>query len=444
MRSLLGNVAFRRLFVGRLVTNAGDSLYAVAAMWLVFELTGSTFYTGLAGALTMGPQALQAFVGPLVDRWPLRRLLVGIQVTQAVVVLVVPAAWLLGVRSVELVLVVVPALSMLNQFVYPAQSAALPRIVDDDELADANAAFSFAYQGADLVFNALAGALIALFGAVALYAIDSLTFLVAAVLFAGVVVPAAGAGDTATHGAEEAPSAGDAGDAVGDDPAAGPAETDGGESDGSDRGEPDGYLDRLRGGAAFVRGTPLVWLLGAGVLTNGLLGVSTAVLPAFADTMGGAGAYGAIRAATAEGLLVGALLGSKLDHVGFARLFVPGFLLSAAGWFAALFAPTLPLTALCFALALLPVGATNVLVSTLIQRMVPDDFLGRVSAILGSASVAVMPIGSLLGGTLGETVGVWETMAAGGFGLLWIAVYVAAVPTLRRLPPVSEARTIAA
>ena len=41
-RRLLRNPDFRRLLLGRLVTNAGDSLYAVAAMWLVYTLSGST------------------------------------------------------------------------------------------------------------------------------------------------------------------------------------------------------------------------------------------------------------------------------------------------------------------------------------------------------------------------------------------------------------------
>ncbi|WP_435065301.1 MFS transporter [Halobaculum sp. EA56] len=437
MRSLRSNRAFRRLFAGRLVTNAGDSLYAVAAMWLVYDLTGSTAYTGLAGALTMGPQLLQAFVGPLVDRWPLRRLLVSTQLVQAVVVLAVPAAWTLGVRSVELVLVVVPALSLVNQFVYPAQSAALPRIVDDDELADANAAFSFAYQGADLVFNGLAGALIALVGAVALYAIDSLTFLAAAVLFAGVVVPRAGAGDVRGSADGDADAEVDGVEPVREAAAATPEPT-------ADGGEPTAYRDRLAAGVAFVRGTPLVWMLGGGVLANGLLGATMAVLPAFADGLGGAGAYGTIRAATAAGLLVGALAGGRLARVGFARVWVTGFAVAAVAWAAALVAPTLAATAALLAVALVPVGVTNVLAATMIQRMVPDDFLGRVSALLGSASVAVMPVGSLAGGLLGETVGVWATMALGAVGLASVAVYVLAVPSLRRLPPVAEATTLEA
>ncbi|MFB9807612.1 MFS transporter [Haladaptatus pallidirubidus] len=128
MHKLLRNTAFRRLLFGRLVTNAGDSLYAVAAMWLVYELTGSSTYTGLAGALTMAPQLAQMLIGPLVDHWPFRRLLIAVQLVQATVVLVIPVAWLFGIRSVTLVLVVVPILSLLNQFVYPAQSAALPEL----------------------------------------------------------------------------------------------------------------------------------------------------------------------------------------------------------------------------------------------------------------------------------------------------------------------------
>ncbi|MFC7188623.1 hypothetical protein ACFQL7_01320 [Halocatena marina] len=44
---------FRRLLVGRAVSILGDGLYSVAAMWLVYDLTGSTMYTGLAGALAL-------------------------------------------------------------------------------------------------------------------------------------------------------------------------------------------------------------------------------------------------------------------------------------------------------------------------------------------------------------------------------------------------------
>jgi len=76
MWALFKNSNFTKLFFGRVVTNIGDSMYAVAAMWLVYELSSSAFYTGLAGFLTRIPQTFQFLAGPLIDRWSLRRTLV--------------------------------------------------------------------------------------------------------------------------------------------------------------------------------------------------------------------------------------------------------------------------------------------------------------------------------------------------------------------------------
>ncbi|WP_330632173.1 hypothetical protein [Halocatena halophila] len=51
MGSLTQNRTYLRLLCGRIVTNAGDSIYAIASMWLVYELSGSSVYTGIAGAV---------------------------------------------------------------------------------------------------------------------------------------------------------------------------------------------------------------------------------------------------------------------------------------------------------------------------------------------------------------------------------------------------------
>lgn len=402
MNALFRNADFRRLFLGRLVTNAGDSLYAVAAMWLVYSLSGSTLYTGLAGFLTMGPQALQVFVGPLVDRWHIRRVLVVTQACQGVLVLTIPVAHWLGVLSAPLVLVVMPLLAMLNQFVYPAQSAVLPRLVEKEQLTAANSAFSFAYQGAELVFNALAGLLVAAVGAVSLYLLDSLTFALAVGLFAGLRIPPAENGDADERG----------------------------------------YLAELRGGLGFVRGTVLVPLMGAGLVANALLGATLAVLPAFADARGGPGTYGLLMAAVAGGGLLGALAASRFDGLPYGKLSMVGFAASATAWFAALSVGWVPATVALFGLAFVPVGVTNVVGMTMMQRLVPDDLLGRVSALLGSASTAAMPLGSLAGGAAGDAFGVGTVMVVGGLGLAWIVVYVGLVPSLRSLPAPIEVETI--
>jgi hypothetical protein len=154
---LLKNRNFAALFFGRMVTNIGDSLYYVAAMWLVFELGGSAFYTGLAGFLTLLPGTLQFLTGPIVDKLQIQKLLVWTQVLQAFLVLLIPAAYYAGVLSVAFILVIMPIIAAIEQFAYPGQSALLPRIIRKDQLVKGNSLFSFAYQGVDLAFNAIAG-----------------------------------------------------------------------------------------------------------------------------------------------------------------------------------------------------------------------------------------------------------------------------------------------
>ncbi|NHN46013.1 MFS transporter [Halostella sp. JP-L12] len=426
MRSLLRNGNFARLFAGRLVTNAGDSVYFVAAMWLVYDLTDDPLYSGIAGFLTMGPAALQFLFGPLVDRWDLRRVLVGTQAAQGVLVLVVPLAAALDALSVWLVLAVMPVLSLLNQFVYPAQAAALPRILDDDELVRANSAFSLAYQGADAVFNAVGGVLVALAGAVTLFLADVVTFAVAAALFATLSMPPVDDGTSDGGTTDEGVAATENGDTAVADGGEGPA------------GDESAYLADLREGVAVLRGSVLAFVVAGAAFVNFAAGATFATLPAFADTVGGAGAYGVLAAAFAAGNFVGALVASALEDYPFGRLSVACFAVSGALWSGAVAAGPFPVTAALFGLAFVPVGVVNVLLAALVQAGVPDGLVGRVSSVLGSASMVATPVGALVGGALAGVVGPAPVVGAGGAFMAALAAYWVAVPSLRRLPAVDE------
>ncbi|WP_435359756.1 MFS transporter [Haloarchaeobius sp. DFWS5] len=444
MHALFRNRDFTRLFAGRIVTNVGDSLYFVAAMWLVYRLTGSAAYSGIAGFLVMAPSALQAFFGPLVDRWDLRHILVRTQLIQGVVIAALPVAHYFGYLSVWLILTVMPLLSLLNQLVYPANSALLPRLVEDDELVTANSLFSLAYQGIDAVANAAGGVLIAIVGATTLFIVDSVTFAAAALLFASIRVPPADDED-AEDGDDVRVSAADSepGEAV-------PA-TDGGR-DAQESGQPDGassYLADLTEGIDFVRGTVLVPILVGAALVNFAAGGSVfASMPAFADTFGGARAYGVLMAAFGVGSFLGALVASRVENQPFGRLSVVCFVTSGLVWllFVFLAAKTgnLGLTAVVFALAVVPIGASNVLLAAMTQSIVPESLMGRVSAVLGSAASVSIPIGALVGGTLTEAIGPYPLFAATGVSLLLLGVYWLANGRLRTMPAVAAVDTLAA
>ena len=437
MTSLHTNTSFVRLFSGRLVTNVGDSLYTVGAMWLVYELTGSPLYTGIAGFLVQLPRAFQFLVGPLVDRWPLRPVLVGTQVTQAICVLVVPAAAAAGRLNVWIVLAVMPTLAFLNQFVYPAQSAALPRIVEDEQLVRANSLFSMAYQASDAVFNAASGLVIAAVGAVTLFALNSATFAIAALLFLGVIVPPLEADEDA--GNEDGQTAAQTATATAGDESDGPAQSDPERPSSEHADATAGYLDDLFAGVRYVRGSTVVALVLGVMVTNVAFGATLAVLPAFADALGGPTVYGALMAAYAGGLFVGTIGSSLVEDQPYGVVCAVGFTVASIALAAALVVPNRYATVGLFFLTFVPVGTFSVLFWSMLQSAVDEALLGRVTSITSSLGAVMLPVGSLGGGVLAGIIGVTPVIAILALALGALSSYFVANSRLRRLPPIAEA-----
>lgn len=410
-RSLWRNGDFQRFFAGQFVTNAGDSLYTVAILWLAFQLSGSTFVTGALNAILLLPWLLQVFAGPLVDRLPLRSILVGSQVVQGVVVLVLPVAAVTGHLHVGVLFAIAPVLMLASLVMAPMENALLPRIVEEERLSSANSALATVTLGFDMVFDALGGAFIAVFGATTLFLVDSLTFTVAALLFGGITL---GRPEIATSTDETEASA----------PTV--------------RSVLDSYASDLREGIEILRGTVFIDLLVTTAVANFATGVTLAILPAVGDGLGGPAIYGLLLGALGIGRLVGSLIGPSLEHVPYGRvLLLQGF--GAGCWLGAAIAPTPVLSVVLFGLAWVPSGAAGVLSSTLNQRLFPADVLGRISATKGTASGATLPVGSLVGGAIAETLGTTPTLALAASGFGFTAVFVLLRPQLRRLPAVATA-----
>ncbi|TDQ42659.1 MFS transporter [Aureibacillus halotolerans] len=393
------------LFIGRLITNIGDSLYYVASMWLVFTLSDSSFYTGLAGFLILLPKALQFLTGPFVDRWAIKKTLVITQLLQAVLICLLPLAYAVDMLTVPFILTVMPLIACIEEFAYPSQTKALPLLVEKERLVDANGLFSFAYQGVDLLCNALAGMLVMLVGAVTVYLIDSVTFAIAALCFSLVTIPAKRRMTTDK-----------------------PTMTAAAKS----------YAKDLREGFSVVfRSFMYIFLIGS-TMVNLCIGMSMAVMPAFSSSYGGAEMYGGMQAAMAGGSLIGALLGSVLGKYNIGVAAILSFFLGGVAWMTAALVPIPTVTIICFALAWIPMGAVNVLLAGVTQSMIPNRLLGRVNSVMTSMSVVSMPIGSLAGGYLATLMGSHLLFTLSGTGLFAIAVVWLLHPTLRQLPKAKE------
>ncbi|WP_232700849.1 MFS transporter [Halobacterium wangiae] len=410
-RALWQNRDFRRFFAGQFVTNAGDSLYTVAILWLAFDLSGSTAITGALNAILLLPWLLQVFAGPLVDRLPLESILVGSQVAQGVVVLALPLAATTGHLSVTVLFTVAPVLMLATLLMAPMETALLPRIVDDERLSGANSALSTVTLGFDMVFDAIGGGLIAVAGAMTLFLTDSLTFAVAALCFAGITLQPSN--EQAANDPDE-------------------------NADATIRSTLKSYSSDLRAGVEILRGTVFVELLLMTAVANFTTGVTLAILPAVGDSLGGPFAYGLLLGALGIGRLVGSVIAPYVEGIPYGTVLLSQGL-GAVCWIAAAVSPTPALSIALFGLAWIPAGISGVLTATLNQRVFPAELLGRVSATKGTASGATLPLGSLVGGTVAEALGTTTTMALAASGFGFTAVYVLLRPRLRRLPAIETA-----
>ncbi|MFE6139551.1 MFS transporter [Bacillus sp. NPDC057893] len=405
---ILKNRNFLLLFLGRIFTNIGDSLYYVAAMWLVYELSGNPFYSGLAGFLTSLPSALQFLTGPFVDRWSIKNTLVITQVLQCILILIIPITHYFDLLTVQLLLIIMPIVAFIEQFAYPAQSKALPLLLHKTQLLKGNSLFSFAYQGIDLICTTLSGILVALLGAITLYVIDSFTFAITAILFISLKMPKQAEANT------DFPSEDNTSFSVKQ------------------------YFSELKEGFSIVfRSLMGVFLIGS-VVANFSIGMTMAILPSFTDSLGGVKLYGFFLAAISAGSLIGALFSSWVGKRNVGRVSIISFAAGAFFWFLSTFVPFQWLSIFLFGLAWIPIGAINVLFATISQIAIPNQYLGRINSVMRSMGTIAMPFGSLIGGYTANVFSSQLIFALASIGILFISLVWLLHPKLRSLPKADE------
>src|SRR4051795_6504169 len=129
---------FALLWVGGLVSVAGDWVLYAALPFYVYERTGSTLATAGMIVAELAPSfVLGSVAGVFVDRWDRRRVLVAANLAQAAAV----ALLLVVARGGPLwiVFAVAAVQAAAAAFAIPAESALLPSLVPDEDLVPANA-----------------------------------------------------------------------------------------------------------------------------------------------------------------------------------------------------------------------------------------------------------------------------------------------------------------
>ena len=388
--SLLKNGRFLRLWIGQGFSFVGDFVSTVALVLLVVDVSGSASAVGGVLVARLLPTLASPLVGVLADRLDRRAVLVASDLVRAVLVV-----GLIFARDLPVIYALVFLMGAARTVFNPTVRAAFPGVVGGGDLTRANALISGTFSFSVMAGPALGGVLVAFVGLEMAFLLDALTFLVSAALLSTIPLPAPGQGD----------------------------------------GE-EGFFQELRAGFGYLAGArvPLAIIAGAFLATL----TANAAIPAEAflarDTFdAGDVGYGLLASLWGGGMILGstlvAVLGGRINLV---LLYFVSIFATALAFVGVGLSPTFALALGAIAIAGAANGVDNVSTDTILQRRVPDAFLGRVFAArfltFSAGEALAYPIGGLTVDAMGpRSTYLLAGAATAAAGLLVLSL-IAAVP----------------
>lgn len=177
---------FRRFWWGEAVSGFGSAVTSLALQTLVVvTLQGGAVQVGWLNSARWLPYlVLGLVVGALVDRARRRPLMMATDLTRAVLLTLIPLAWVLDLLTFPLLLIVVVMFSTVSLVNDAASMSFVPRLVPRGQLQRAHARLDGAGAVAQTAGPAVAGALIRIIGAPLSVLVDAVTYLFSAVMVA--------------------------------------------------------------------------------------------------------------------------------------------------------------------------------------------------------------------------------------------------------------------
>ncbi len=379
---------FRLLWFGLLVSNLGTWMQLTALGYLVVRIAGSpraaALDVGLLGASAAVPVVLLSpLAGVVADRFPRRRVLFVTNALQIATALVLALLTSLGAIEIWEIYAIAGMRSGTQAFDAPARQSWVPLLVPRELVANAIGLNSIAFNAPSVVGPPIAGLLIVSVGVAASFYINAVAT-VAVVLALAFMRPAP------------------------------PSST-----------RREGVWTSIRDGIVFLARHPVLRSVVLSLVAcAALVRPYTQLLPAYAahvvhvDARG----LGLLLAASGFGAIVGSLVTAAI-----------GTHRRGPIWFASAVAMSLGTIALGFvhdfvpALAILVVlglavlaftGTTNVL----IQTLSPDEMRGRAISVFSMIVLGLIPLGSLVLGSLASVAGLGTSLSIGGAIALVVSI----------------------
>ena len=375
---------YRLFFAGQGLSWLGSWMQSTTFNWLLYQLTDSALELGYCSAVMNFPMlALLPLAGSLVDRFDRRRLLLGLQGLFMLLALALGGLAYFDALTLPLILVMGGLQSILTAFDGPARQGFFPQLVERRENLPAAISLNSMLSNLTRAMGPpLAGWLLAQTGPAPCFLLNALSYLlmIGALLLMRLGAPAE---ITKAHRRQ-------------------------------------GAADNLR----FILRTPALRYLVLSYTSVAVAAMSIYVLlPIWASEVLNAGPQGLgwMMGGIGVGALVGAaIVGTQKQSTRLWRLFRQAGLLLGAALILLSVTETAWLALLVTVLLGLAYIAQGIIANTLLQISIDDRHRAGVMAFYLLAAFGSVPVGNLLGGWLGQELGLHGAALAGGIAVLAI------------------------
>jgi MFS family permease len=398
-----------RLFAATTVSKVGSFITRTALPFAAILVLGAG--TGevavIRAAELVAALAVGLVAGAWVDRLRRRPVLIWTDLGRAALLASVPIAFAADALTLPHLVLVAFATALLTTFFDVADRAYLPTVVGRDKLVDANSAITASSSAAEFVGFGAGGALIQVLTAPIAIAIDAASFVVSALILGRI------------RSTEPPPRA-------------------------VAQREP--VLREIAEGLRLTLGHPILRPLAlADASVAGFWGVFGAVYLVFVTEIGfDPAAVGLLAAVGGLSSLAGAVIAGRASRrLGVGRFLVSAMVLVTVGNVCIALTPDASLVGIVLLLAqqLLSdssLTAFDVVAVSIRQATVDDRALGRVGASFHVLAMAFMLVGTIVGGVLGEAIGVRAALVVGGAGGV-LAILILWFSAVRRMADVPVA-----
>lgn len=399
---------FMKFWIGETVSVFGARVSNVAIpLAAALTLQATSAQMGILNAAQFAPfLIITLFAGVWVDRRRRRPIMIWANVMRGLLLGLIPLIAWLGTLRMGHLYAVVFLLGVFQVLFDLAYQAYLPALVDRNQLVEGNSKLQTSYSAAEVGGPGLAGILVELVTAPMAIIVNTVSYVVAAVTVLVIRKPEPEPEPDAVHR---------------------------------------GLWREIADGFRIVYKNPYLLAVGGEAATYNLFGTALStvyVLYATRDLAIQPGMYGLIFSIGAVGALLGAMSAGWLaKRFGFGMAILGSMCVACTSFL------LVPLASGHSSMNIVILGASfffggmgcavsNVHVVTLRQAITPDRLLGRMNASYRFVTYGAIPIGAMLGGALGEIIGLRATILASGIGILLSLLWVifSPVPRLAQVP----------